>query len=116
MDNRVMALVRGSDSGEFGTLEGMTNGVGDALRHTSASCQMQREMPNEASRMLAGHETGEANPSGEHRMDARNNAVGMSLASKEGGCLGLAIEAYRAGRLTTAPVAAGSASTPPEGK
>ena len=104
MDAQVAALISGSVENEFGTIAGLYNGIGDAMRHAAAACQMLREMPEDASRILSGHEDFEKNPTGEHRMDARNNSVGLRMASREGSCLDLATQAVRSGDLTTAPV------------
>ena len=104
MNGRVGDLIlRGS--GEFGTLEGLHNGTGDALRHAAASCQLTRDTDRPRARqVLVNHENDPDQSVGEQRMDARNNAVGQRLAGADGDCLDLAVSAYRNGELTTAPV------------
>ena len=104
VQDRVAALVDQSN-GELGDPSGMWNGVGDALRHAAASCEMSKEFGATTARtVLSNHENDESQPIGEQRMDARNNAVGQRLAKEGGDCLDAAVGAYRAGNLTTAPV------------
>jgi hypothetical protein len=89
--------------------QGIHNNKWDAFKHAYASCELTRDIGGvNAKRLGDAHEDDEQQGNGdpkqrekEKNMDLRNNAVGRTLAGRDGNCATLSMQALHAGELQT---------------
>ncbi|MDY7011717.1 MAG: hypothetical protein SVV80_13350 [Planctomycetota bacterium] len=85
--------------------DSLHNGEGDAWRHCYWNCKMVRKIGTHCAKYIAdqheeaGSRAEPPQPKAEADMDYHNNHIGRQLASQEGSCSGLCMQALKDGKL-----------------